>query len=101
MSRARRAPSGAFSAISEVSVSERTRLRASHSCSDCRGPERCGADTEHDPHGSRSTDSRKYQTVRILLATSMVPDAGGIGAMPKLFDAQRPALRDRQHGTLG
>jgi glycosyltransferase involved in cell wall biosynthesis len=35
--------------------------------------------------------------MRILLVTSMVPDPGGIGAMPKLFDAQLTGLLDRNH----
>jgi glycosyltransferase involved in cell wall biosynthesis len=52
------------------------------------------------PTDSRSADSRKYQTVRILLATSMVPDAGGIGAMPKLFHAQLTGLLERNDVTL-
>src|SRR3954465_8169790 len=52
------------------------------------------------PTDSRSTDSRKYQTVRILLATSMVPDAEGIGAMPKLFHAQLTGLLESHDVTL-
>jgi len=35
--------------------------------------------------------------MRILLVTSMVPDPGGIGAMPKLFHAQLSGLLDRDH----
>jgi polysaccharide biosynthesis protein PslH len=38
--------------------------------------------------------------MRILLVTSMVPDAEGIGAMPKLFDAQLRGLRERHDVTL-
>src|SRR3954454_2643184 len=52
------------------------------------------------PTDSRSADSRKYQTVRILLATSMVPDPGGIGAMPKLYHAQLTGLLERNDVTL-
>lgn len=35
--------------------------------------------------------------MRILLVTSMVPDPSGIGAMPKLFDAQLSGLLERDH----
>jgi glycosyltransferase involved in cell wall biosynthesis len=35
--------------------------------------------------------------MRILLVTSMVPDAGGIGAIPKLLAAQLHGLRERDH----
>ena len=38
--------------------------------------------------------------MRILLVTSMVPDAEGIGAMPKLFEAQLRGLRERHEVTL-
>lgn len=38
--------------------------------------------------------------MRIMLVTSMVPDSGGIGAMPKLFDAQLQGLRERHEVTL-
>jgi hypothetical protein len=38
--------------------------------------------------------------MRILLITSMVPDAEGIGAMPKLFAAQLDGLRERHEVTL-
>jgi polysaccharide biosynthesis protein PslH len=38
--------------------------------------------------------------MRILLVTSMVPDAGGVGAMPKLFDAQLRGLAERHDVTL-
>lgn len=38
--------------------------------------------------------------MRILLVTSMVPDAEGIGAMPKLFDAQLRGLAERHEVTL-
>jgi polysaccharide biosynthesis protein PslH len=38
--------------------------------------------------------------MRILLVTSMVPDPGGIGAMPKLFDAQLRGLSERHDVTL-
>lgn len=38
--------------------------------------------------------------MRILLVTSMVPDAEGIGAMPKLFAAQLRGLRERHEVTL-
>jgi polysaccharide biosynthesis protein PslH len=38
--------------------------------------------------------------MRILLVTSMVPDAGGIGAMPKLFAAQLEGLSARNEVTL-
>jgi glycosyltransferase involved in cell wall biosynthesis len=38
--------------------------------------------------------------MRILLVTSMVPDADGIGAMPKLFDAQLRGLSARHEVTL-
>ncbi len=38
--------------------------------------------------------------MRILLITSMVPDANGIGAMPKLFDAQLRGLSERHEVTL-
>ncbi|HEV7482392.1 MAG TPA: glycosyltransferase family 4 protein [Solirubrobacterales bacterium] len=35
--------------------------------------------------------------MRIMLVTSMVPDAGGIGAIPKLLAAQLEGLRERGH----
>jgi glycosyltransferase involved in cell wall biosynthesis len=35
--------------------------------------------------------------MRIMLVTSMVPDAGGIGAIPKLLAAQLQGLRERGH----
>jgi glycosyltransferase involved in cell wall biosynthesis len=35
--------------------------------------------------------------MRILLVTSMVPDAGGVGAIPKLLAAQLRGLRERGH----
>jgi glycosyltransferase involved in cell wall biosynthesis len=35
--------------------------------------------------------------MRIMLVTSMVPDAGGIGAIPKLLAAQLQGLRERDH----
>jgi len=35
--------------------------------------------------------------MRILLVTSMVPDAGGVGAIPKLLAAQLQGLRERGH----
>ncbi|MFI5028314.1 MAG: glycosyltransferase [Solirubrobacterales bacterium] len=38
--------------------------------------------------------------MRVLLVTSMVPDAGGIGAMPKLFEAQLQGLSERHEVTL-
>lgn len=38
--------------------------------------------------------------MRILLVTSMVPDAEGIGAIPKLFEAQLRGLRERHEVTL-
>jgi len=38
--------------------------------------------------------------MRILLVTSMVPDPGGIGAMPKLFHAQLTGLGERHDVTL-
>ncbi len=38
--------------------------------------------------------------MRILLVTSMVPDAEGIGAMPKLFEAQLRGLSERHEVTL-
>lgn len=38
--------------------------------------------------------------MRILLVTSMVPDAGGIGAIPKLLAAELEGLRDRHEVTL-
>jgi glycosyltransferase involved in cell wall biosynthesis len=38
--------------------------------------------------------------MRILLVTSMVPDAEGIGAMPKLFEAQLRGLAERHDVTL-
>ena len=36
-------------------------------------------------------------TMRVLLVTSMVPDAGGVGAIPKLLAAQLQGLRERGH----
>lgn len=38
--------------------------------------------------------------MRVLLVTSMVPDAGGVGAMPKLFAAQLRGLAERHDVTL-
>lgn len=38
--------------------------------------------------------------MRILLVTSMVPDAGGIGAIPKLLAAELEGLRARHEVTL-
>ncbi len=38
--------------------------------------------------------------MRILLVTSMVPDAAGIGAMPKLFQAQLDGLSEHHQVTL-
>jgi glycosyltransferase involved in cell wall biosynthesis len=38
--------------------------------------------------------------MRILLVTSMVPDAGGIGAIPKLLAAELEGLRERHEVTL-
>ena len=38
--------------------------------------------------------------MRILLVTSMVPDAAGVGAMPKLFDAQLRGLAELHKVTL-
>ena len=35
--------------------------------------------------------------MRIMLVTSMVPDAGGVGAIPKLLAAQLQGLRERGH----
>ena len=35
--------------------------------------------------------------MRIMLVTSMVPDAGGVGAIPKLLAAQLAGLRERGH----
>jgi glycosyltransferase involved in cell wall biosynthesis len=35
--------------------------------------------------------------MRIMLVTSMVPDAGGIGAIPKLLAAELAGLRERGH----
>ena len=38
--------------------------------------------------------------MRILLVTSMVPDAGGVGAIPKLLAAQLQGLEERHEITL-
>ncbi|HEX5713231.1 MAG TPA: glycosyltransferase [Solirubrobacterales bacterium] len=38
--------------------------------------------------------------MRILLVTSMVPDAGGVGAIPKLLAAQLQGLQERHEVTL-
>jgi glycosyltransferase involved in cell wall biosynthesis len=38
--------------------------------------------------------------MRIMLVTSMVPDGGGIGAIPKLLAAQLEGLRERHEVTL-
>jgi hypothetical protein len=38
--------------------------------------------------------------MRILLVTSMVPDPGGVGAIPKLLAAQLAGLRERHEVTL-
>lgn len=38
--------------------------------------------------------------MRILLVTSMVPDEGGVGAMPKLYAAELAGLRERHQVTL-
>jgi glycosyltransferase involved in cell wall biosynthesis len=38
--------------------------------------------------------------MRIMLVTSMVPDAGGVGAIPKLLAAQLEGLRERHEITL-
>jgi glycosyltransferase involved in cell wall biosynthesis len=37
--------------------------------------------------------------MRIMLVTSMVPDAGGIGAIPKLLAAELEGLRERGHAV--